>query len=111
MKVVPEDVSTDPLEGLVSSSQSTAKIYKCYMIYLFLLYNEPTFTSRFRTPNSSWSTSSALTTNNVVSSVTGVGNSYHEGSSRGCVHCSIGGVSERATVNSCMEFINNQSMY
>ena len=35
---------------------------------------------------STCSTSSALITNNVVSRVTGVGSSHHEGGSRGCVH-------------------------
>ena len=38
--------------------------------------------------------------NHSVASVTGVGSSHHEGGSRGCVHCSIGGVSEVTTVNS-----------
>ncbi len=38
-----------------------------------------------------------------VSSVTGVGSSHHEGGSRGCVHCSIGGGHQGTTVNSCKD--------
>ncbi len=51
-------------------------------------------------PLSISSTSPGVAASQSVPSVTGVGGSHHEGGSRGCVHCSIGEVSEVITVNS-----------
>ncbi len=51
------------------------------------------------TPHSISLTSPDVDSIESVAIITGVGSS-HEGGSRGCVHCSIGGVGEGTTVNS-----------
>ena len=54
-----------------------------------------------RSPHSIIPTGPDIASIETVSSVTGVGSSHHEGGSRGCVHCSIGGGVQGITVNSC----------
>ncbi len=56
-------------------------------------------------PHSSSPTSPSIGSNNVVSSVTGVGSSHHEGGSGGCTDLSIGWIREAIAVNNYMLII------
>ncbi len=101
MKVVPEDVLTLPLRGLVRSPQLTAtrvgNIITHTVISVIL-----TWTGGWdRTPGSSSLTGSSGSTTNHVPRDTGVSGHLIKGGSRRCAHCSIGGVSEVTTVDSC----------
>ncbi len=101
MKVVPEDVLTCPL-GTVRGPQSTAVEYKHsgYSVHSRSCYILTCTSGGLWSPQCSGPTSPSVRSNNVVSSVTGVGSSHHEGGSRGCVHYSIGGGGEAIAVNS-----------
>ncbi len=103
MKVVPEDVLTCPL-GTVRGPQSTAVIMNTVDTVHTAIHILLTCTGGgLWSPYCISPTSSSGLSNNVVSSVTGVGSSHHEGGSRGCVHCSIGEGVQGTTVNSCGE--------
>ncbi len=60
-----------------------------------------TKTSRcITTPHSIRLTHSSSISSEIVTRVTGVGGCFHEGGSRGCVHCSISRVRKDSTINS-----------
>ncbi len=75
--------------------------YNVHVVRVYL-----TITSRCSsTPHSISQTDPGHISSQSVAIITGVGSSHHEGGSRGCVHCSIGGVSEDITVNSYMYIV------
>ncbi len=101
MKVVPEDVLTCPLEGLVMSPQLTAtcvgNIITHTVISVIL-----TWTGGWgKTPGSTSLTGSSGSTTNHVPRDTGVSGHLIKGGSRRCAHCSIRGVAQGTTVDNC----------
>ncbi len=95
MKVVPEDVLTAPLDGSGRSLQLTAtRVKNRKSMQHTVISPILTFTGGLRrTPRSSSLTGSSVgSTTNHVPAGTGVSGHSIKGGSRGCVHCSIGGM-------------------
>ncbi len=101
MKVVPEDVLTLPLEGLVRSPQLTAARVGNIITHT-VISARLTWTGGWgKTPGSTSLTGSSGSTTNHVPAVTGVSGHLIKGGSRGCAHCSIRGVGQETTVDNC----------